>query len=195
MVKHNKKIILSFDDGPHPVWTEQLLHLLENYSVKAIFFPAGKKVKKYPQIVKKIIRNNHLIGNHTWSHRLLFSANQKVLEKEVWEYHQYVKETFNYSMRFFRPPWGILNRKAVKIIEEQFGYQIIKWNIDSLDYILPYSRKLQHVVLSTTTIDPIIILFHDGIILSPVLTRKYSLRTIEKLLQLKNKGIRFILPE
>ena len=83
-------------------------------------------------------------------------------------------------MKFFRPPWGVLSKKTAEIIKKQYGYRMFNWNKDSLDYILPFSRKMHNTVLGTTK-DPVIILFHDGIILSPIITRKHSIRTIEKL--------------
>ena len=64
----NKKIALTFDDGPHPYYTEQLLKGLRERGVKATFFITGKNVETYPEIVKEIYDDGHLIGNHTYSH-------------------------------------------------------------------------------------------------------------------------------
>ena len=113
MIIRNKKIILTFDDGPHPIWTNQLLNLLNIYQIKVLFFLVGKKVKQYPKIVENIISQGHLIGNHTWSHRLLVAVNEKILKQEIYDYDQYFKKNFNYSMKYFRPPWGIITKNLV----------------------------------------------------------------------------------
>jgi peptidoglycan/xylan/chitin deacetylase (PgdA/CDA1 family) len=194
IVQRDKKIILTFDDGPHPKWTHKLLHLLSKYDVKATFFLVGKKVKKYPDIVREIINQGHIAGNHTWSHRILIAVNNNILKREIHDYTIYFKDNFNYSMKFFRPPWGFLTRKTAAIIEERYGYKILAWNKDSMDYLLPCHRNIYHIIFSQT-MNPLIILFHDGVILSPIFTRKYSMRTIEELLKIKRDNIEFILPD
>ena len=190
-----RKIILTFDDGPHPVWTERLLDLLYRYNMRVIFFVVGQKVKQYPVIVKKMIEQGHIIANHTWSHRILFAASPETLKREIYDYGLYMRENFNYTMKFFRPPWGIISKKIVDIIKNEFGYKLLLWNRDSLDYLLPLSRNINKLIASESQEDPQIILFHDGNILSPVCTRKHTLQTVEKLIELKKKNIEFILPD
>jgi peptidoglycan/xylan/chitin deacetylase (PgdA/CDA1 family) len=192
--KLKKKLILTFDDGPHPRWTKILLELLDKYQVKATFFLVGKKVHRFPEIVAEIINQGHIIGNHTWSHRILIATNPDVLKREIYDYHQYFQDKFGYQMIFFRAPWGLLSQKTGYFIEKQFGYEILNWHKDSLDYLLPCSRNLSNKIRSNNQ-DPLIILFHDGIILSPIFTRKFSIKTVEGLLQLKNDHFEFILPD
>jgi peptidoglycan/xylan/chitin deacetylase (PgdA/CDA1 family) len=194
IVQKSKKIILTFDDGPHPIWTHNLLDLLNKYDVKATFFLVGKKVQKYPHLVREIINQGHIAGNHTWSHRILIAVNNNILKREIHEYDLYFKDNFNYTMKFFRPPWGFLTRKTAAIIEKRYGYKILTWNKDSMDYLLPCHRNISHIIFSKT-MNPLIILFHDGVILSPIFTRKYCMRTIEKLLKIKSDNIEFVLPD
>jgi peptidoglycan/xylan/chitin deacetylase (PgdA/CDA1 family) len=194
MIKNKPKIILSFDDGPHAVWTKKILDLLERYQVKALFFLVGKQVIKYPRIVKELIEQGHVIGNHTWSHRPLFTMSERKLKYEINDYDQYFKTKFNYKMQYFRPPWGLITARQCRIIKNQLGYKIIFWNKNAHDYIWPFSRNLYRTITKIQQ-NPCIFLFHDGIILSPVLTRKYMLATVEKFLQLKCDRIDFVLPE
>ncbi len=78
-----KKIALTFDDGPHPYYTEQLLKGLKERNVKATFFITGKNVETYPEIVKMIHEDEHLIGNHTYNHTQLTSKNKESLKQEI----------------------------------------------------------------------------------------------------------------
>ena len=135
------------------------------------------------------------MGNHTWSHRLLLAVNERILKQEIYDFDQYFNKNFNYSMKFFRPPWGIITKKSVNIIEKHYGYKIFNWNKDSLDYLLPYSRNIHKIITPKFSSDPLIILFHDGNILSPISTRKYTLKSVEKLIQLKNENVDFTLPD
>ena len=105
-----------------------------------------KKEGLESKIVENIISQGHMIGNHTWSHRLLLAVNKKILKQEIYDFDQYFKSNFNYSMKFFRPPWGIITKKARNIIEKQYGYKIFTWHQDSLDYLLPFSRNIHKIV-------------------------------------------------
>ena len=79
----SKKIALTFDDGPHPYYTEQLLKGLKERNVKVTFFITGQNVEAYPEIVKEIYEDGHLIGNHTYSHTQLTSRNADVFKAEL----------------------------------------------------------------------------------------------------------------
>ncbi len=87
-----KKIALTFDDGPHPYYTEQLLKGLEERGAKASFFITGQNVEAYPEIVKKIHEDGHLIGNHTYSHTQLTSRNQEKFKEEIIKTNEVIKE-------------------------------------------------------------------------------------------------------
>jgi len=193
MTKSKTNIILTFDDGPHPVWTNTIIDLLDRYDVKALFFLVGKKIAQYPALVNKLITRGHVIGNHTWSHKPLVMLNDKRLHAEIYSCHQYLLDKFNYQVHYFRPPWGLISARQREVINSQFGYKIIFWNKDSYDYLWPYSRNLYDTITRAKK-DPCILLFHDGIILSPLFTRKHMVATLKKLLPLKDSKIDFVLP-
>jgi peptidoglycan/xylan/chitin deacetylase (PgdA/CDA1 family) len=188
-----RQVVLSFDDGPHPVWTPKLLDLLEPYNVHGVFFLNGKNVEDYPEIVERLIASGHMLGNHTYSHRMLLFANRAVLEKEIFRFGSHVREAFGYQMKCFRPPWGILPRSYKSIIEAN-GYNTLMWQVDAMDYALPVARDL-YSILRDLRENPVTILMHDGVCKSPVLSRRHTLKMVERLLERKGSELHFTLPK
>jgi len=71
-LSHKKRVLLTFDDGPHPEYTPQILQILDKYQTKAVFFVIGKNAEKYPDLLKEIYQRGHIIANHSYSHDTLF---------------------------------------------------------------------------------------------------------------------------
>lgn len=124
-----KKIALTFDDGPHPYYTEQLLKGLEERGAKASFFITGQNVEAYPEIVKKIHEDGHLIGNHTYSHTQLTSRNQEKFKEEIIKTNEVIKEVTGEDTIFVRPPYGSWNKE----FEKELNMFPVLWTIDTLD--------------------------------------------------------------
>ena len=110
----NKKIALTFDDGPHPYYTEQLLKGLRERGVKATFFITGKNVEAYPEIVKEIYDDGHLIGNHTYSHTQLTSKNEDAFRQELIKTNEVIREVTGEDTIYVRPPYGSWNKEFEK---------------------------------------------------------------------------------
>ena len=108
-----KKIALTFDDGPHPYYTEQLLKGLKERNVKATFFITGKNVETYPEIVKMIHEDEHLIGNHTYNHTQLTSRNQESFKQEIIKTNEIIKEVTGEDTIYVRPPYGSWNKEFI----------------------------------------------------------------------------------
>lgn len=125
-----KKIALTFDDGPHPYYTEQLLKGLKERNVKATFFITGKNVETYPEIVKKIHEEEHLIGNHTYNHTQLTSKNQESFKQEIIRTNKIIKEVTGEDTIFIRPPYGSWNKE----FEKELNMFPVLWTIDPLDW-------------------------------------------------------------
>ncbi|MEP0263969.1 polysaccharide deacetylase family protein [Dokdonia sp.] len=128
-----RKIAITFDDGPHPEYTPLVLELLKKYNAKATFFCIGEQVKKHPNIFNQIIKEGHTVGNHTYSHSTNFGffKTEKVIE-ELAMTNEIVKETSGKIMQLYRPAFGVTNpriKKALSVLK----LQSIGWNVRSLD--------------------------------------------------------------
>ncbi len=129
-----KMIALTFDDGPHPRYTEQILDILKKHDARATFFVIGENIEYYDKgILKRIIDGGHEIGNHTFNHGHTKQMSEQDFLADVNACHQLVKERYGYEMNIFRPPEGYIDNKVKKAAEE-LGYSIILWSIDTRDW-------------------------------------------------------------
>ncbi len=126
----NKKIALTFDDGPHPYYTEQLLKGLKERNAKVTFFITGKNAESYPEIVKKIYEDEHLIGNHTYNHTQLTSKNRESFKEEIIKTNEVIKAVTGEDVIYVRPPYGSWNKE----FEKELNMFPVLWTIDPLDW-------------------------------------------------------------
>ncbi|MBN2423549.1 MAG: polysaccharide deacetylase family protein [Calditrichaceae bacterium] len=175
MVTGKNNILLTFDDGPHPIWTPKILDLLKEYNTKAIFFVLGKRVLSNAHLIRRMIDEGHFIGNHSMNHWLLLFNTNKIFHAEIVSVHKMMLEQFGYTIRYFRPPWGIIHKKLKIRCETELDYEILLWNTDSLDYIWPFGRRLPVKKYNNENI----ILMHDGHAFSPVANKKHTLLMLE----------------
>ena len=153
---NQKKIALTFDDGPHPYYTGQLLKGLREREVKVTFFITGQNVEKYPEIVKEMYGDGHLIGNHTYYHTQLTSHNAEDFKKELVMTNEAIKSVTGEETIFVRPPYGSWNKK----FEEELNMFPVLWTVDPLDWC---SDDVSCIVRSVTTKveENDIVLMHD----------------------------------
>ncbi len=128
--RENKKVALTFDDGPHPVYTDQLLKGLKARGIKANFFVLGENAEKYPELIEKMAEDGHLIGNHTWSHAQLNVMSNPDACQEIKATNQTLKSITGEEPLYLRPPFGEWNKK------EDCPADMISvfWDIDPLDW-------------------------------------------------------------
>ncbi len=126
----SKKIALTFDDGPHPYYTEQLLKGLKERDAKATFFITGQNVEAYPEIVLEIYKDGHLIGNHTYHHTQLTSGNVESFKSEIIKTNEVIKEVTGEDTIYVRPPYGSWNKE----FEKELNMFPVLWTIDPLDW-------------------------------------------------------------
>ena len=152
----NKKIALTFDDGPHPYYTEQLLDGLKERGVKATFFVLGEHVEQYPDLVERMSEEGHLIGNHTYSHIQLTQRNSEAFKEELIKTSELIENLTGQEVQYVRPPYGTWNKK----FEKELNMFPVLWNIDPLDWS---SRNVSGIVQKVTAKakDNAIILMHD----------------------------------
>lgn len=143
----DKKIIaLTFDDGPDADTTLQVLDILKKHKVKATFFVIGKRAEAEKKVIKRMVDEGHVIGNHSWNHPDLMKLSQGDLNKELSQTEELIHKIAGYRMSLFRSPYGSLSRENVKQVAD-LGYKIIAWNVDSLDWKGLSSAEVQTNIL------------------------------------------------
>ena len=125
-----RKIALTFDDGPHPVYTEEMLKVLEQEQVPATFFLLGENAEQYGEQVRMIAEQRHLIGNHTWRHVQVTSLPKEEAEEEILAVSSLMEKLTGNGTSYVRPPFGIWDPE----LEEELDMIPVLWTIDTLDW-------------------------------------------------------------
>lgn len=155
-----KKIALTFDDGPLNNHTPQILSVLETCKVKATFFCIGKNAANHTDLLKQAHRQGHIIGSHSYSHSFWFDLlSSKKMEADLQEAHNLFKEALGLSVQWFRPPYGVTNPNLKKAVEHM-GYTAIGWNVRSMDTVAKDDQVLLNK-LKQSLKPGAIYLFHD----------------------------------
>lgn len=154
-----KVIALTFDDGPDLRFTPYVLDVLNMYDVKATFFLIGTRVEKYPEVAKRIRKEGHQIGNHTYVHPDL--SKTKNLFMEVKKGEEIFKSVIDVKTHLFRAPYGALNENQVEKLGES-GYKGIGWSIDSEDWKSLSAEKIKQNVLNRVHPGAIVLMHSAG---------------------------------
>jgi peptidoglycan/xylan/chitin deacetylase (PgdA/CDA1 family) len=154
-------IALTFDDGPHPKYTPQILDILAEYQVPATFFAVGENIRAYPAVAKRIVAEGHELGNHTFHHCHLSGMDAVALKQEVLSCKKEIEEITGAAAPLLRPPEGVCTPELRTVCEE-LGLTIILWSVDTRDWAhTPQPEILQNV--KSNTKNGSIILMHDFI--------------------------------
>jgi peptidoglycan/xylan/chitin deacetylase (PgdA/CDA1 family) len=155
--QETKKIALTFDDGPHPVYTAQMLDLLEEEQVKATFFLLGENVEQYPELVSEIADRGHLIGNHTWHHVQITTLSAEEAQEEIRRTSDLIESLTGKGTEYVRPPFGTWNQG----LEADMDLIPVMWSIDTLDWT---TRNVDWIVrqVQKEAGEDDIILMHDS---------------------------------
>lgn len=176
-------VALTFDDGPHPENTPQILDTLAKMDAKATFFVIGEKVKKHPEILERIQKEGHTFGNHSYSHANLFPVKTPVeIERELNKTNQLIEKITGKKVQFFRPPFGVTNPRVAKGIDSS-GMTAVGWSVRTFDTV---AKNVQSIIDKATrsTKGGDIILLHD--------TENSTVEALPEILnQLRNRGIAF----
>jgi peptidoglycan/xylan/chitin deacetylase (PgdA/CDA1 family) len=197
-----KVIALTFDDGPHPIYTRQILDTLHKYKVKATFFMIGVNIRKYPEIVRQVVAGGHALGNHTDTHpRNLATRSVTKINKELRDCQATIRQVTGLRVFIFRPPRGKYDQKVIEVARHN-GYQTILWSVCG-DRRSPKTPRLmaQHVLQRIQPGD--IILLHDGdlrsrwkdaaatqFIVEGLLRKGFRFKTIPQLLKFSKSNAR-----
>jgi peptidoglycan/xylan/chitin deacetylase (PgdA/CDA1 family) len=155
-----KAVALTYDDGPNPPYTNQLLDLLERNQIKATFFVIGKIIEKHPQTVQLILSKGHEVGNHSYSHKSLIFENPWFIRSEIEKTDKLLRQLGVKEEIHFRAPYG---RKLLVLpyLLAKIDKKNILWTIDSKDYEASNPQVIETYVLEQIRPGSII-LMHDG---------------------------------
>ncbi len=131
LLDDDKKVALTFDDGPNNTSSLQILNTLKKYDIKATFFMLGSMVDTYPDVVKKIHDAGHEIGNHTYDHKDLTKLDEASIKQEIDSTNQKIEKLTGEKPTLLRPPYGAYNDRVTKV---EPNMSIALWNIDTLDW-------------------------------------------------------------
>lgn len=155
------EIALSFDDGPHPTYTQEILSILAEYGVPATFFMVGENVLYYPEAAEAVLAAGHEIGNHSYDHRRLTKLNEAGVRSQVSRCEEALASLGEYRPHLLRPPEGAMNATVRRVARAE-GYRLILWDIDTRDWAhTPPDTITRNVLESVQAGD--IILMHDYI--------------------------------
>ena len=175
-------VYLTFDDGPHPVYTAEVLDVLRRHGVRATFFVVGAMVERFPHLFNRVLLEGHTVANHTWNHENLTKLSGEAIDRTLERAQEILGANATACMR---PPYGAID-DLVRQRAEEHGLEVIMWTASANDW-LDLSAETIAARIVAGSVDGGIILMHDG--------GGDRARTVEglelALQQLSGEGIRF----
>jgi peptidoglycan/xylan/chitin deacetylase (PgdA/CDA1 family) len=153
-------IAMTFDDGPSATLTPKLLDLLAAHHIKATFFVIGENVAEHPEIVERAAREGHEIANHSWSHPNFGKMSDEGVRRQLSRTDDAIKNATGVRPTLLRPPYGSITARQKRWIHDEFGYQIILWDVDPYDWKRPGPSVVCNRILKETRPGSIV-LSHD----------------------------------
>jgi peptidoglycan-N-acetylglucosamine deacetylase len=193
-----KLVALTFDDAPDSLFAPVILDILMHYDVKATFFILGSCAHQNPDMVKSIVSQGHIVGNHTYDHLDITKIPADQVREQIQRTEDEIYQIVGLRTALFRPPFGFLNDESTRIVFS-LGYKIILWNIDSYDWIGLTGPAIASRVINNITPGSIVLMHNacDGSVASGTGTTQslpyiievlkaegYIFTTIDKLLNL-----------
>ncbi|MBQ7377046.1 MAG: polysaccharide deacetylase family protein [Clostridia bacterium] len=154
-----KYIALTFDDGPHPIYTDKILAVLDEYGIKATFFQIGENLAYYGAAAIRVAEAGHEIGNHTYTHCNVNKIKDSSLAEEILLCERAIRDTTGVVPRVFRPPEGMRGEKLDTILKK-CGYTPIYWSVDTYDWKGKDAKTIAEGVIKSIRAGDII-LMHD----------------------------------
>jgi peptidoglycan-N-acetylglucosamine deacetylase len=153
-------IAMTFDDGPSATLTPKLLDLLATHHIKATFFVIGENVAEHPEIVARAAREGHEIANHSWSHPNFGKMSDESVRRQLQQTDDAIKNATGKRPTLLRPPYGSITAREKRWIHDEFGYDIILWDVDPYDWKRPGPAVVRARILKETQPGSIV-LSHD----------------------------------
>ncbi|SEN35144.1 polysaccharide deacetylase family protein [Lihuaxuella thermophila] len=140
-----KKVALTFDDGPDRYYTIQILNILKREQVPATFFVIGNMAQKYPDVLKRIDQEGHVVGNHSWNHPQLTKISAEGVNDQIFRTNEIIHRTLGKTPMLIRPPYGSVNERVERQLGSK-GFKIINWSVDTLDWRGRSSKRILKTV-------------------------------------------------
>jgi polysaccharide deacetylase family sporulation protein PdaB len=156
----SNKVALTFDDAPDSQYTPQVLDILKKYQVKATFFLVGRQAEKHPNMAKRIAREGHIIGNHSYNHALFTKLTDEQFVTQITRTQKVIKATIGYAPKLIRPPYGEITETQL-LWASSHHYNVVNWSVDSIDWKQLSEQQVSSNILSNTKAGSII-LQHSG---------------------------------
>ncbi|EDY43434.2 polysaccharide deacetylase family protein, partial [Streptomyces sp. SPB074] len=153
-------LALTFDDGPDPRWTPEILAVLAAHEARATFFVCGRQAAKHPALLRRITEAGHLLGNHTWDHRRLTGLGRASVEDELLRTSETVRRATGRAPAWFRAPYGEWDR-TVHALGARHGMEPLAWSVDTRDWSRPGAAAITRRVLAGAA-PGAVVLCHDG---------------------------------
>ncbi|MFF2885336.1 polysaccharide deacetylase family protein [Paenibacillus sp. NPDC057967] len=131
--RDKRNVSLTFDDAPDPRVTPEILDTLSQYHIRATFFIVGDRAAKHPELVKRIMREGHVIGNHSYNHAVLSKLPLAQFQQQIWKTDGIIKRIVGVSPRLVRPPYGEMKPQQIAWGKEN-GFTVVNWDVDSEDW-------------------------------------------------------------
>jgi peptidoglycan/xylan/chitin deacetylase (PgdA/CDA1 family) len=179
----DKVILLTFDDGPDPVITPEVLKILKTHQVPAAFFVIGSKAEKEVQLMTQIIKEGHTVGIHSYSHAFFFDLyRRKKMEQDLQKAEEVIMSITGKRPLLFRPPYGVTNPVLAGVVKK-LDYKVIGWSVRSFDTVHKDAERVAGRVIGK--LHPgAVILMHD--------TREITPEAVEIIIRkAKEEGYRF----
>jgi peptidoglycan/xylan/chitin deacetylase (PgdA/CDA1 family) len=186
---------MTFDDGPSGPNTPRLLDLAAKKHIKLTFFLIGENAAHYPELVQRELAEGHQVGNHTYTHPNLANMSDEAVRSEIQKTQDAIINAAGYKPIIMRPPYGSLSARQRLWVSNDFGFKIILWDVDPLDWRNPGASAVAQRIIAGTRPGSIILShdIHSGTVdampqvFDTLLAKGYKFVTVSELLAM-DKG-------
>lgn len=186
-----KVVALTFDDGPYPPYTAQLLDVLKEADVRATFFLVGRNAKEHPELVRRIAAEGHQIGNHTYNHVDLLKLERQQIADEVDRTQQVIAAITGQAPGIVRPPHGFRDSVVLDVMAER-NLRVVEWSVSCRDWVNPGVEVIVDRVMRKTKSGSIVLL-HDGAGIASDASRSQTVEATRRIIrELKARGYQFV---
>lgn len=155
-----KRLALTFDDGPNPIYTQKILDLLKDTGTRATFFVVAEQAVQYPKLIDRMQKEGHIIGLHSLEHRHAYVSSYAYMKNDFSESLELLNG-LNCNIRYYRPPWGARNFFTGRFVKK-YHLQMVLWDVMVGDWKASKSPEMIAVQIMKKTFDGAIICLHDG---------------------------------
>jgi polysaccharide deacetylase family sporulation protein PdaB len=190
-----KKVALTFDDGPNEPYTSEVLKILKDNNIRATFFLVGENVATYPEAARAVVAAGHAIGNHSYDHRNLLTRTNAQVRAEILKTEEIIQDATGVKTTLFRPPYGDKDTLTLQQTRK-LGYIMVEWSVSAEDWRKPGPEKIVKNVMKRIHSGDII-LMHDGDKWRHGSDRSQTVQALPMIIaQLRQEGYEFVtIPE